>query len=172
MEINRKTLPLLIITVFVVLGGFLYWNNQINKQNKSKEGVKVGDSVADFDFQDVEGKTFSFGDFKGKLLIIDFMAPWCSPCKEQIQVLREINEMHDVNIVTINVDPRYDQAFLQDFKKDYQIKWNFAHSPEAGIDYEINAVPSILLVDKEGTIVYRDYYTSLMNFEQLFEKYG
>ena len=172
MEIDRKTLPLLIIIVFVALGGFFYWDNLIKKQNKSKEGVNVGETVPDFNFQDVEGETFSFIDFKGKLLIIDFMAPWCNPCKEQLQVLREINELHDVKIVTINVDPRYDQAFLQDFKKDYQIEWYFVHSPEAGVDYEVNAVPSILLVDKEGTIVYRNYYTSLMNFEQLFEEYG
>lgn len=171
MSIDRRILLLAALTAIVAIGGSLIWNNMRNKE-KLEEGIKVGNVPVDFNFKDVDGESFSFSDYKGKFIVIDFMAPWCEPCKSQILVLEKVYVLPDVIVVTINVDPRYDQAFLQNFKEEYKINWNLAHSPEAGIKYEVSAVPSVILVDKGGVIVYRSYFTTLPVFQQLFEKYG
>jgi thiol-disulfide isomerase/thioredoxin len=164
---------IIIISLFIILIALgLYWNNQRRNINNFEKGTTVGNSPIDYDFQDVDGEDFSFSDYHGSFLVIDFMAPWCEPCKDQIQILREIDEIPDVEIVSINIDPRYDISYLKNFKSEHKIDWNFAHSPEAGLEYEVSAIPSILLVDKEGKIVYRSFFTPRVHFEQLFEKYG
>ena len=169
--LSRRNLLIMVVLAALIAGGF-YWNNQRNKQEEFEEGITVGNSPKDFNFQDVEGDEFSFSDYRGSFLVIDFMAPWCEPCKDQIQILREINEIPEVEIVSINIDPRYDITYLKDFKTEHKITWDFAHSPDAGLEYEVSAIPTILLVDKEGKIVYRSFFTPRVHFEQLFEKYG
>jgi len=137
-----------------------------------EEGITAGYLVTDMGIPLLDGRVVRFSDHGGKVLIVDFMAPGCAPCREQIKVLKELNEFPDVEIITINLDSRYNSSTLTQFAEEEGVTWNFGSSPMAGGVYQINAIPTILFVDEEGVIRYRGFFTTLNQFEQLLQSYG
>ena len=95
------------------------------------------------------------------------MAPWCSPCKAQIPILETVESIPGVEVITINIDPNYNTSFLQEFGEDEGITWFFGHSPFTAIDYEISGVPTVIIVDREGFIQYRAFFTTIQDFERV-----
>ena len=92
------------------------------------------------------------------------MAPWCPPCKDQIPFLREIESVSGVEVVTINIDHTYSMASLNEFREKEGITWFFGHSPFTALEFEVSAIPTILVVDKNGLIVHRGFLTTLSEF--------
>lgn len=137
-----------------------------------EEGITTGYLVTDVMIPLLDGDTVRFSDYKGGLLVVDFMAPWCPPCKEQFKVLKELNERPEVEIITINIYSNYNSSALRQLAEDEGITWSFGSSPVVGGVYQINAIPTILFVDEEGVIRYRGFFTTLNQFEQLLQSYG
>ncbi|HIF14816.1 MAG TPA: TlpA family protein disulfide reductase [Bacteroidetes bacterium] len=61
-----------------------------NKQKKQMDVVKPGSKAPDFNFNDINGKSYSMNDLKGKYIYIDVWATWCAPCKREIPYLQKI----------------------------------------------------------------------------------
>jgi thiol-disulfide isomerase/thioredoxin len=163
------------ITVAVLMVGaaasYLYLSRSGDSATY-EEGITTGYLVTDVMILLLDGDTVRFSDYNGGLLVVDFMAPWCPPCKEQFKVLKELNEHPEIEIITINVDSRYNSSALRQFAEDEGITWSFGSSPVAGGVYQVNAIPTILFVDEDGVIRYRGYYTTLNQFEQLLQSIG
>lgn len=56
--------------------------------------IEVGEEAPDFSLQDINGNTVSMSDFKGKVVILDFFASWCPPCKEEIPDFIELQNSY------------------------------------------------------------------------------
>ena len=169
-DIPRKYITLAALAVMIgAAASYMYFRD---RAETDEEGTTVGYLVTDMEIPLVDGGTTRFSDYEGKTLIIDFMAPWCSPCREQLKVLQEISEAPDVEIISVNIDPTYNASFLQRFAIDEEMNWSFGSSPEAAITYKTNAIPTIILVDKEGVIRYRGFFTTLNQFQALLQQYS
>ena len=139
---------------------------------KYEEGITAGYLVTDMEIPLLDGGAVRLSDYEGKVLVVDFMAPRCAPCKEQIKVLKELDEFPNVEIITINIASGYNSSTLRQFAEAEGVTWSFGSSTEAGGTYQINAIPTILFVDEEGVIRYRGFFTTLNQFEQLLQSYG
>ena len=167
MQVKRRPLVYLGILLLVVVSAYLFYNNFIVTK-PSEEGVYKGNLLLDEIIPSVDGVgSVSFSSFRNKVLVIDFMAPWCEPCKFQIPILKEVESIDGVEVVSINIDPKYDMGYLNEFKAEEEIEWFFGHSPSTALKFEINAIPTILVVDRNGIIVYRDYFTTIIDFERI-----
>lgn len=155
------------VLLVALVASYLIYDNFI-ATTPNKVGIHRGNTLQDATISSIYGnETISFSDYRGRVLIIDFMAPWCEPCKLQIPSLREVESIPGVEMVTINIDPNYGMDFLKGFKEEEDIRWFFGHSPSTALTFEVNAIPTILVVDQEGMIVYRAYFTSLKDFERI-----
>src|SRR5689334_20144574 len=73
------------------------------------QAVKPGDREIDFSLKDLNGKTVKLSSLKGKVVILDFWASWCVPCKKEIPNLDVLAAAYktnkkDIVIIAVNID--------------------------------------------------------------------
>jgi thiol-disulfide isomerase/thioredoxin len=169
--LSRRRVYLAVAVLLVgAAASYLYFRG--GDSDAYEEGITTGYLVTDVMIPLLDGDTVKFSDYNGELLVVDFMAPWCPPCKEQFKVLKKLNEHPEVEIITVNIDSRYNSSALRQFAEDEGITWSFGSSPMAGGVYQVSAIPTILFVDEDGVIRYRGFFTTLNQFEQLLQSIG
>jgi len=95
--------------------------------------------------------------YYGKVVLIDFWATWCPPCKQSMPFLNALrNEQKDrgFEIIAINVDEETQQArkFLADFPVDYPNA--YSSTGDCPEKYDVKAMPSSYFIDRKGKVRY------------------
>ena len=109
-----------------------------------------------FTLQDVNGKKVSLSDFKGKVVIVDFWATWCPPCRRSIPDLIDLQKKYKNKIavigISVDMDTRSDVApFVKQNKINYKVLYA---TPEVVQAYgNIDAIPTSFIIDQHGNIV-------------------
>ncbi|MDO8746787.1 MAG: TlpA disulfide reductase family protein [Thermodesulfovibrionales bacterium] len=128
---------------------------------KKEAGVEagppsIGDIAPDFISKDVNGNTVKLSDYKGKVVLIEFWATWCPPCRELTPVLNKIYEKYkDKGFVILALTPE-DRDTVRGYIKEQKVKYPVVIATRETIkQYGIIGIPMSFLVDKEGTIASR-----------------
>ncbi len=121
--------------------------------------VESNDKAQDFQLKDIDGNTFSLSDFKGKVVVLEFFASKCGPCKPQLMELREIRSAYpedQVKIISVSFDPRADtDEVLTDLAKNVSVTWIMARDTIGIADvYGADMAPTTYLIDRAGNIRY------------------
>ena len=121
----------------------------------SGAGGKIGSKAADFSLKSTTGKTIKLSDYKNKVVIIDFWATWCGPCRRGIPDLVAIqNEFkNDVVIIGISVDTDTKMEvpkFIKEKGINYAVV--FADDAIAKKYGGIEGIPASFVIDKTGLI--------------------
>ncbi len=157
----------LAVALIVIIGSYLVWNNFVKPDETGNVGINLGKTLLDQEILGIYGQPIQFSDYRGSVLVIDFMTPWCPPCKDQISILRKIETVSSVEAITINIDHTYNMTSLIEFGEEEEITWFFGHSPITALEFEVSAIPTILVVDQKGVIVHRGFFTTMNEFEMI-----
>ena len=136
---------------------------QTTNQTPEEYGYKVeiGQQIPEFKLQLANGKTITTNDLKGKIVMLQFTASWCSVCrKEMPHIENEIWQKHKNNsdFMLIGVDLDEPLPIVQKFAADMKITYPLALDPEGKIFYtfakENAGVTRNVIIDKTGKIVF------------------
>lgn len=133
------------------------------KYDKVKDLVPGKDSPK-FSFQNINGKTVTLDDLKGKYVYVDVWATWCGPCLREIPNLKKLEKEYQrrkIAFVSISVDKEKDFLTWQKMVKEKELK---GHQLFADNDwksdfvtaYGIESIPRFILIDKKGKIINAD----------------
>jgi len=123
--------------------------------------VKIGQQVPDFDLATTDGKTIRMADLKGKVVMLQFTASWCSVCrKEMPHIETDIWKKHksNKNFALYGIDLDEPKDIVEKFAKQIPVTYPLALDPKGGIFYQFAekgaGVTRNVIIDKTGKIVY------------------
>ncbi len=121
-----------------------------------KEKTQLTSSLApDFTLQTLDGKEITLSKLKGKVILLDFWATWCGPCRESIPHLIQLyktNQKDGLEVIGMNTD-RGDIDTVRHFVKSMDIPYPIAiTSQDVERSYGVTGLPTTILIDKDGKI--------------------
>jgi thiol-disulfide isomerase/thioredoxin len=122
----------------------------------SKEGKAPLPVLApDFTLKTLDGQEMTLSKLKGKVVLLDFWATWCGPCREAIPHLINLQKTYQekgFEVIGVNVD-KGDVETVRRFVKSMEIPYTITlPSEEVSRKYGVTALPTTIIIDKEGKI--------------------
>lgn len=143
------------------------------------EGTKPLGKMPEFKLVDANGKTVASKDLAGKVVIVDFWATWCPPCKKEIPGFIELQKQYGKDGLVI-VGFSFDEEAAEHTKFIKEQKMNYSSVLATGGDAaktvaafekiigKIEGIPTTAVVDKKGNIVYvHTGYADKSDFEKV-----
>jgi len=156
---NSMTYAWIVLAVVVVVGGYYVFGKSDSKVESAMQPMLPPNELAGaapaFTLTNLEGKSISLADFRGKVVVLDFWATWCPPCKREIPDFIDLQKEYGsrgVQIVGIALDePEKVRAFAQQNGMNYPV---LLGSDEVTMRYGgIEGIPTTFIIDKSGRIV-------------------
>ncbi len=123
------------------------------------EGIQLvaNGPAPDFKLKDTEGKDVTLSGLKGKVVLLDFWATWCPPCRASVPVLQAFHEKYGKDgLVILGVNQREDVATINAFKKDKGANYKVVlDNGSVGDSYGVRGIPMFVLVDHTGKEIWR-----------------
>ncbi len=126
----------------------------------------------DFTLKDVEGKDVDFQSFKGKVVVLDFWATWCGPCKVEIPHFIELQDKYrdkGLMIVGVSVDDPVDKLapYVKEMGMNYPVLQGLGHDDVQDAFGPILGIPVSVMISRDGKICAT--HTGLTS-KEVFEK--
>ncbi len=125
--------------------------------NKSRPNL--GDASAEFKLIDLEGKWLSLSDYRGKVVLLNFWATWCGPCRVEMPsmeiVYQDLKEQ-GFEILAISSDPQ-GSIVTRPFVESQALTFPILHDSDYRVSgtYGIRTLPMSYLIDRQGTLRHR-----------------
>ena len=120
--------------------------------------TKVGDLAPDFEVVTLDGQPFKLSDQRGKVVLVNFFATWCPPCREELPHLeKEVwQKFTGDNFSLVVLGREEDESVLRPFLDETEFTFPVAPDPDraAFSKYASQYIPRNVVIDPEGTIIF------------------
>ncbi len=124
--------------------------------------LDIGQSAPDFTLKSIQGKNLNLAEQRGQIIVINFWASWCGPCRKEMPILQTFHNKYKnlgVSVWGVNVEQENQagQDFLADLNLSFPIFFDSSNTISA--DYQVEAMPTTVIVDRSGKVryVFRGY---------------
>lgn len=114
----------------------------------------------DFTLEDMDGETHSLSELRGQVVMVNFWATWCPPCREEMPSMEEIYQAlggKGFQVLAVNQWETPDQVFPYMGQLDVYPSFPVLFDRDSSVAdaYGVKGLPTTVLVDKQGRVVYR-----------------
>jgi thiol-disulfide isomerase/thioredoxin len=134
----------------------------------SIEGLHAGAPAPQFQLTSSSGKPLSLADLKGRIVLVNFWASWCGPCRKEMPLLEQLNRQYrskGVTLVGVDVEP--DSAAAIDWLKLTPVSFPILFDVDSKVSklYQVEGMPNTVILDRQGNVryIHRGYSTGAEN---------
>jgi peroxiredoxin len=118
--------------------------------------VKVGDEAPNFQLRDLAGNVVSLAQHRGKVVLLNFWATWCGPCRVEMPAMEQLYRTfprRELEILAVSTDPQ-GAAVTRPFQQEMGFTFPILHDSEyrVGLTYGARTLPMTFMVDRQGII--------------------
>ena len=111
----------------------------------------------DFTLPDHSGLAVSLSELHGQVVMINFWASWCGPCRQEMPLLEQIHQRYEpLGFTLLGVNVEEDSSDAKAFLEDRPVSFPILYDPDNGVSklYDVIAMPSTVLIDRQGNVRY------------------
>ncbi|WP_289665172.1 TlpA disulfide reductase family protein [Flavobacterium panacagri] len=142
--------------------------DKLSQEEKTKKIIEQFGSKtpSDFVLKNMEGKEIKLSDYRGKVVVLDFWATWCGPCKASFPKMQELVTKYkekEVAFLFVNTfENKKEDVVLKNVtdyitEKKYSFNVVFDSNNEVATNYKIQGIPTRVLIGKNGDILFTDH---------------
>lgn len=144
------------LTIAVLISTFVFNScKNSNEVIESIEAAEFGEIAPNFSLQNHKGQNERLHDYLGKVILLDFWATWCGPCRVTIPHLAELWEQYrDNDFALISVSTDKSASDWLNYISENNMIWTQLRDIELRVStaYDVQYIPKIFLLDKDGRI--------------------
>lgn len=109
----------------------------------------------DFALPDGTGNTVALSDFEGQVVLVNFWASWCWPCREEMPLLDQLAERYGpLGFTMLGINVEEDAALANQFLQGTPVNFPILYDSENSVSqlYDVIAMPTTVLIDRQGTV--------------------
>lgn len=140
-------------------------------ENPPETGTEVGQAAPDFTLETLDGDPVTLRDLRGFVVLLDFWASWCPPCRmtmPHLELLRTQFEDDGLLIVAVNLDPVEADAreYIEEngYTKFTVLRGSLAEAQTIRELYEVEGIPHTFIIDRQGIIRHADHPIRLRDY--------
>ena len=128
----------------------------VQTQISNRQAVKIGDEAPNFHLRDLDGHVTSLSQFRGKVVLLNFWATWCGPCRIEMPAMEQLYRTfsrREFQILAISTDPQ-GMTVTRPFQQKTGLTFPILHDTDMqiGLTYGARSLPMTLMVDRQGIV--------------------
>jgi peroxiredoxin len=131
-------------------------------------GLETGSQAPDFELETAEGTTVGLADYRGEVVLLNFWATWCAPCRTEMPLLQSTFEsFKDQGFIVLGIDFDESADLVASFGDEFGLTFPLLLDPGGKIQqqYKVRGYPTTVVLDREGRI--QAYHIGILTQSQL-----
>lgn len=146
-----------LVVVVLLLGGFGFVWARSMLGDGSSGVVQTGSRAPDFALPGLDGGQVRLSDYHGQVVLVNFWATWCQPCKVEMPEIQAVHQARSVaGFTVIGVDQGESADQVRSYVTQGGYNWTFALDQSGGVSrtYAVYGIPQSYLIDRDGKVAY------------------
>ncbi|MGO4528156.1 TlpA family protein disulfide reductase [Paenibacillus amylolyticus] len=148
----RRIVTMFIALTALVTGVWAVLANLSNSDSKSNNPIQAGEEAPDFTAFNSKGEQVQLSNYRGKAVMINFWASWCTPCVREMPLVHELAQQNENSVETLFVNVGESKGTINEFMNSHQFDFPVIVDATGKVSklYRITGMPATMVIDRAG----------------------